>query len=90
MALVQTDHTNELSSDPIILLKGAQADELSAQILYQKIAELIPEHRDAIMEIMQDEVEHQGKLQALIMKIEATTEGSSTYAQGLKDGRTGA
>lgn len=70
MALVQSDVSNEKGYKEVIqLLRGALVDELSATNLYEKLMDLIPQYADILNEIKNDEVNHQGRLLALILEL---------------------
>lgn len=70
MALVQTDGTQDCLKTATILLRGALSDELSATNLYEKLIELLPDYRDILEEIRNDEINHQGRLMQLILEID--------------------
>ncbi len=53
-------------------LRGALIDEIGATRLYDELSEELPEYKDVLQEIKSDEINHQGKLIALIMKIDPT------------------
>lgn len=70
MALVQSDVSNEKGyKEAIQLLRGALVDELSATNLYEKLMDLIPQYADILNEIKNDEINHQGRLLALILSL---------------------
>lgn len=70
MALVQTDGTQDCLRTATTLLRGALADELSATNLYEKLIDLLPDYRDVLEEIRNDEINHQGRLMQLILEID--------------------
>lgn len=51
-------------------LRGALIDEIGATRLYDELSEAFPEHKEVLQEIKRDEVNHQGRLLDLIMKID--------------------
>lgn len=70
MALVQTDGTQDRLKTSTTLLRGALSDELSATNLYEKLMDLLPDYRDILEEIRNDEINHQGRLMQLILEID--------------------
>lgn len=70
MALVQTDGTQDRLKTATTLLRGALSDELSATNLYEKLMDLLPDYRDILEEIRNDEINHQGRLMQLILEID--------------------
>lgn len=61
---------SESKGSAIQKLRGALIDEISATRLYDELAEELPEHKDVLQEIKNDEVNHQGRLMELIMKLD--------------------
>lgn len=61
---------SESKGSAIQKLRGALIDEISATRLYDELAEGLPEHKDVLQEIKNDEVNHQGRLMELIMKLD--------------------
>lgn len=53
-------------------LRGALIDEISATRLYEDLIDAFPEYKDTLSEIKNDELNHQGRLLDLIMKIDPT------------------
>lgn len=53
-------------------LRGALIDELGATRLYEDLIEEIPQFEKELTEIKNDEINHQGRLVNLIMKLDPT------------------
>lgn len=53
-------------------LRGALIDEIGATRLYDELSEELPEYKDILQEIKTDEINHQGRLMDLIMKLDST------------------
>ena len=71
MSLFQTDVGKGKSV--INRLRGALADEISATNLYEELLNDLPEEfRPDLEEIRSDELNHQGRLLDLIMKLDKT------------------
>ena len=51
-------------------LRGALIDEIGATRLYDELSEAFPEHKDVLQEIKRDEINHQGRLMAIIMRLD--------------------
>lgn len=51
-------------------LRGALIDEIGATRLYDELSEAFPEHKEVLQEIKRDEINHQGRLIAIIMKLD--------------------
>ena len=51
-------------------LRGALIDEIGATRLYDELSEAFPEHKEVLQEIKRDEINHQGRLMAIIMKLD--------------------
>lgn len=62
---------NSESNGPAIQkLRGALIDEIGATRLYDELAKEFPEYESILQEIKEDEINHQGRLINLIMKID--------------------
>jgi len=68
MALYETDVLMTGDSDYARQLRGAIASELEATSLYEKLAAVHPEDEAELREIMDDEMQHTGKLLKLLNK----------------------
>ena len=56
--------------DAIQQLRGALIDEISATRLYDDLIKAFPKYADTLEEIKGDEINHQGRLLSLILKID--------------------
>ena len=72
-----------MENDKIIALRKAIQEEFDAANTYTKLLELIPEEKEIITEILNDEINHQGRLVNLLFKI-APKEQTTCYNNGLK------
>lgn len=52
-------------------LRGALIDEIGATRLYDELIEAIPQFEKELTEIKNDEINHQGRLVNMIMKLDA-------------------
>lgn len=93
MSLVKTDGCQEKfeisgTAQLARILRGAEADELSAINLYDRVIESLEKTKGAdetiaeLKEIRADECNHQGRLQRLIMLYDK--EGAEGFAAGMK------
>lgn len=69
MALFETDVLMTGDDSFARQLRGAIASELDATNLYEKLAARHPEYADKLLEIMKDEMEHSGKLLAILTSV---------------------
>lgn len=76
---------SESEGSAIQKLRGALIDEISATRLYDELAEELPEHKDVLQEIKNDEVNHQGRLMELIMKLDPSQMESFNKGLDQKD-----
>lgn len=67
MSWVNSDRTQE--EDPVSMLRGALIDEIGATDLYDKLIRLIPNYKDKLTEIRNDELNHQGILIGLMLDL---------------------
>lgn len=63
-------NSESAGSKAIQKLRGALIDEIGATRLYDELAEELPEFKDILQEIKNDEVNHQGRLMNIIMKLD--------------------
>lgn len=61
---------SESAGKAIQKLRGALIDEIGATRLYDELAEELPGFKDILQEIKNDEVNHQGRLMNIIMKLD--------------------
>ena len=83
MSMVNTDPASNGERCPVQLVGGALQDEFGATALFDKLAQLIPEHAKDFEEIRNDELNHQGKLLKMIMDFDPTQ--MEPFNKGLSD-----
>lgn len=76
---------SESKGKAIQKLRGALIDEIGATRLYDELSEEIPEYKEILQEIKNDEVNHQGRLIEIIMKLDPSQMDSFNAGLSQKD-----
>ena len=76
---------SESEGKAIQKLRGALLDEIGATRLYDELSEEIPEYKEILQEIKNDEVNHQGRLIEIIMKLDPSQMDSFNAGLSQKD-----
>ena len=76
---------SESKGKAIQKLRGALIDEIGATRLYDELSEEIPEYKEILQEIKNDEVNHQGWLIEMIMKLDPSQMDSFNAGLEQKD-----
>ena len=76
---------SESKGKAIQKLRGALIDEIGATRLYDELSEEIPECKEILQEIKNDEVNHQGRLIEMIMKLDPSQMDSVNAGLEQKD-----
>lgn len=67
----------------VLAVRKAIMEEFDAANTYTKLLELLPEEREVITEILNDEINHQGRLVDVLFRL-VPTEQSDYFNRGLK------
>ena len=76
---------SESEGKAIQKLRCALIDEIGATRLYDELSEEIPEYKEILQEIKNDEVNHQGRLIEIIMRLDPSQMDSFNAGLSQKD-----